>query len=532
MKDGLPFHLSNKPYNPNLTPMKNRIFPFIAISLLMVASSCSSETSQSDEPDEPVVENSNTLTIRLSQSDFTRADGEDKVNSLNVVFLKDNTFKETKAAKPTSDPNVFKVEVPGTLTDHPNGIIAYANCTTNDQSLDALRKRSLSSFGNSTDGFAMSSISSFDESGNEKLIIPVSFEHFTESGKTLDLNLERLCAKVTLNKDDAFTDNSEATDNNVKLGVYLSLEGWLLSCIDTETFLFKNYNGTLPEGSWWRASDNGNKSTHWAFSTKYSIAKYPKNNSEAIAIIEKENVKYANITEGPKSFSSTVYCHETTRPASTYDDPNTQPSIVLVGTYRTTTDQNSDAVDLYRLSDGTFKTVEDYWKLIASEPAMLKKSSGQTTVNDLKSILTIDKHVADNPDRIVEIKLKDGITAEELAPYNKNLEDIEAINTYLKEKFGFAEKYHQGKCYFVVPIQHKNYKTDPTLESQPEGAFGIVRNHHYTISLKGLKGVGYGVADGNSYLLQADYDPSTPQYSIDINTSVVNWSEVTGQTIE
>lgn len=513
--------------------MKLKIFPLVAFSLLVCASACSSETSQNDEPKQPAIESSNTLTIRLTQSDFTRATPADeaKVNSLNVVFLKDKTFiQNVLAEKSSKEQNVFKVKVPGSISDHPDGIIAFANTSSiTDQSLEALRNRKISDLGNSDNGFVMSCVSTFDDSNAESLIVPVSFANFTESGTAVSLQLERLCAKVTLEKASDFTDNTEVKVNDKSLGVFLTIDGWLLSSTDKDSYLFKKLGNNPLEGTWWKGSVNELPVTHWAFSSNYGSVPSPSDNSSAKAVT---TTKYALASETPLAFSNSVYAHETTRPASCYADQNTLPSIVIVGTYRMSEDQNAKPVDLYRLSDGSFKSVDDYWNLIAQEPAMLKKTSGTTTVEDLKKVLTIDNHVAGAPDRIMEIKIKDGIKEEELKPFDKSLADVEIINTYLKEKFGYAEKYDNGKCYFVVPIQHKNYKTETAADKQPEGAFGIVRNHHYTITLKGLSGVGYGVADQNSYLLNVGYNASAPQYNIQINSSINNWSEISGQTIE
>lgn len=59
-----------------------------------------------------------------------------------------------------------------------------------------------------------------------------------------------------------------------------------------------------------------------------------------------------------------------------------------------------------------------------------------------------------------------------------------------------------GKAYYYIPIRH--IATDPTTV----GYYGVVRNHHYKITLSGIKGFGTPV-----YNPATEIDPTVPTYS-------------------
>ena len=81
-----------------------------------------------------------------------------------------------------------------------------------------------------------------------------------------------------------------------------------------------------------------------------------------------------------------------------------------------------------------------------------------------------------------------------------------------------AEIRKDGKAYYYIPIRH--IATDPTTV----GYYGVVRNHHYKITLSGIKGFGTPV-----YNPATEIDPTVPTYSntfLAARVQVLQWRVV------
>ena len=81
-----------------------------------------------------------------------------------------------------------------------------------------------------------------------------------------------------------------------------------------------------------------------------------------------------------------------------------------------------------------------------------------------------------------------------------------------------AEIRKDGKAYYYIPIRH--IATDPTTV----GYYGVVRNHHYKITLNSIKGFGTPV-----YNPAKEIDPTKPTYSntyLAARVQVLQWRVV------
>ena len=93
-----------------------------------------------------------------------------------------------------------------------------------------------------------------------------------------------------------------------------------------------------------------------------------------------------------------------------------------------------------------------------------------------------------------------------------------------------ATVYHEGYCYYVVPIRHfLDEEIEATFDPingryAPEtlGRYGVVRNNYYTITVNDITTPGAAVTDPT-------VDPSTDpdddtKYSINVNIEVLSWT--------
>ncbi len=106
-------------------------------------------------------------------------------------------------------------------------------------------------------------------------------------------------------------------------------------------------------------------------------------------------------------------------------------------------------------------------------------------------------------------------------PDGKDLASDDELNKALAISCGYIEAYKDGKCFFVVPVQHLGYKTTPDAT----GSYGLVRNHFYKISVKSIEGMGKGIANEGDYLLESEFVNDT-EYNVSFNVNVVPWTLV------
>lgn len=112
--------------------------------------------------------------------------------------------------------------------------------------------------------------------------------------------------------------------------------------------------------------------------------------------------------------------------------------------------------------------------------------------------------------------------------------NIEAANQALFGLMGGVEKYHSGYANFVVPVEHLWGRADTDSKIGDDGftatlgQYGIVRNHLYTINVKGIEGIGTGIGDPENPIV-----PNVEQekYYVKTEMRVQRWRVVPGQDV-
>ena len=105
---------------------------------------------------------------------------------------------------------------------------------------------------------------------------------------------------------------------------------------------------------------------------------------------------------------------------------------------------------------------------------------------------------------------------------------------YVKE----AQAYENGQCYYQVPIEHlaategvKTYKEENGTKTYKfvEGYYGVIRNHHYVLSISAIKNIGEPVY--NESVDITDIPAKLVDYYMAAELHVLNW-KVVSQDVE
>ena len=123
--------------------------------------------------------------------------------------------------------------------------------------------------------------------------------------------------------------------------------------------------------------------------------------------------------------------------------------------------------------------------------------------------------------------------------------NMEVANKMIQQTIWAAQYFDKSKGFFFGPIPHylskENFKssiqykkkTDNTYERDSNGVlildhltgdFGIVRNHIYNISVKSIKGLGYGKPEGDNIILPQPR-PNQELYMFDMILEIIPWNK-------
>lgn len=499
---------------------------------------------------------------------------EQKVYSLGFKFYKaDGTFYGYGEAisNPTTKPNgtegstgnnieafvdatvVLKVAEGGTK---PSYVVTYVNCDNykaaseaQEPNMNDISARTAAT-ANETQGessvlkFRMTT-SNFKNSGanaKDGYLTPVSPDKFYESvaaataeNNYVDIYVERLAAKVSV------TQATGLTPETVTRGEYtldFTVKGFQLGGINTESYLIKNFdtswNESTPWSSWQIVNDFR---SFWAKDINYNYTA--------------TSLDYAKYNEGYDN-NNALYCNENTFEArtaqSTVNRYKVQPFVYVMGVY--TVKKNGTAVtsDVYNYAGGIYpkdqmtNILQNACGTIVykQDGADNKKFIGQdlngkvditsytyeennTTITDASRVMLQLKEDADLADLFVR-------NPDQSATEKYIAATPELVNNALKKSnvtaVGF--KYDQSKgghlAYFPVLIEHLNWQS--TLGEgavQPVGAFGVVRNHVYNITINSIASLGIGVFDPTVDIIP---DDTVKEYYLGAKINILSWKVV------
>lgn len=492
----------------------------IATAFLLV--SCASEIIPDSDPTPGALpgKDGSTLYLNVRSNDFTRA-GEENENTINTLYLAlyksgstGQTCVDVVEAQKEEERYVVKFPTAMTKPDF-DKVVAYANIT--EAMIASLKKNedvTTSSLVNNNDLF-MSSAVYFNDATNEKSLvnfIPVTEANF--EGTPLRITLERVAAKVTVVTENPTLSELKVKDSSGKdVTLTLSLESWGLTGIDTKSYLLKHVSMNYSDiASLFPNTNDWNKLTpqelHWAESILFD------NSSGSPAVLIPND---ATNTPGQHA-----YFHESTRTTAQLKKDNHKPSIVIVGQYKKggnnmgtfyrlrSSDKDIIYTDAYTSIPGAATGTYDYDKYIT------KFAEEQTIVYDAND---------SKPSFAKYVLGQYGSYPHLVMPYfNENpasryhngkgltYTSKDQINEALQEIVTPLEKYTNGKCIFIIPIEHDKVSA-------------LVRNHHYKYTINKISGFGRGIGDLTKPISDIPDPDIREGYSVNLSVNVNNWVE-------
>ena len=410
-----------------------------------------------------------------------------------------------------------------------------------------------------TDYFTMSTTSYTEANRSKYFVTEVKEENFTLEPIT-DMNavtnamtvyVERLAAKVTLNVSDnlpknanghypikvtvAGEDNSAGSGNLASEDLYVELLGWKLNATAKKSYMIKNIDAT------WTNNDLGftwnrplNYRSHWSKSFNYGFSGYPENAAEVPT--NSQYLNYVDLENDLIELEASAYCAENTNTNTivTANFPSAVTSILLKARI---CDANGNALNLVRYSGVLFKqdSFLEYVLNILKTKNQLnvwyedgKDDKGNTKYTQIGREYVKLENMGDGKVKVVftnenaiPLYAEDGTTYS-----NQNLT---VLNDNLGSASAGAIAYNDGLMYYNIPIEHLNNSDVAANGTIPEAKYGVVRNHHYAVTIDKLEKIGKGIFDEDERIVPGD--PDGDSYYIGAKINILSW-KIVNQNVE
>lgn len=381
---------------------------------------------------------------------------------------------------------------------YPDHVVAVINWNPAEKfyTLDELQK-TLSELQVNGNGFVMSN--SVYRSGEGKVInataIPGTYPTEAEAkadGHPVDIYVERIAAKVTVNTPTTNTTNWDSTkgfdtgksSQLIALDeqkVYVKIQNWSLYNARTMSNLIKSINPAWTDdalGLNW--NDSPRFRSYWAAADTYTTSPDDYINKNVF-----------NWTNG-ESLGGALYCGENTAPLA-----ENRTKLILKGKL---VDANGDALELVKWNGQEMVKVENLKKAVAAQLQYLVYSYTFTnqedkttytyspiTYEDIECISGANEGAPNNVENYqVFFQLKTGLNKNWAVKSGDewNYKQDSQLNEYLSGNIPPATVYANGQTYYYIDIKHLGAD-----EAKP-ARYGIVRNHIYDIEIQSIKGYG------------------------------------------
>ncbi len=384
---------------------------------------------------------------------------------------------------------------------------------------------------------------------------PEPIEDISTIENPVDIYVERLAAKVTLNVDDLSNYDEKTglytiyyTDYNggdpEETEFYVKLEGWTLNGIAKESWMVKNIDSDWSfTGLSWGACNSWNDPTnfrsYWGMSPNYGeglSTDYPTSSKGNDADDEagtgdadplNEYLTYVDLNN-PTDIGKSEYCGENTNTAEILVNKySTGITNILVKA--TLCDEEGNALSLIRY-DGELYKYEDYIDYALNELDGIEKLNVWYLDSDGESYIQIDKsfvEVVNRVDGYIDIALNDeGLST---TFYSKDADNYTSLSStevqdvldVWNNKQGLeANGYEGGDMYYNIPIEHLNNDYSGVLL---EANYGVVRNHTYKVTITELAGLGHGIFNPDEVIIPQN---ETTKYYLASRINILSWKIV------
>ena len=409
-----------------------------------------------------------------------------------------------------------------------------------------------------TDYFTMST-TSYTEAGRsayfvtevkEENFLPEPMTDINAIANTVTVYVERLAAKVTLNVSEqlvkdangrypikatvAGEDNSAGNDDVASEELYVELLGWKLNATAKRSYMVKNIDATWANGdlgfTWNRPTDYR---SHWGKSFNYGLSGYPENAAGVPA--NSEYLNYVDLENGLTALGAPAYCAENTNTSAvvTADFPSAVTSILLKAKV---CDASGNALDLVRYNGVLFRH-DSFLEYVLSVLKARnqhtvwyengKDAQGNTAYTQIgKEYVKLENTGDGEVKAVFTNELEIPLYAEDGSSCSEEI--IDALNDDLAAASAGAVAYNGGLMYYNIPIEHLNNDAAEN-GTVPEAKYGVVRNHHYVVTIDKLEKIGKGIFDGNEKIVPGD--PNDDTYYVGAKINILSW-KIVSQNVE
>ena len=421
--------------------------------------------------------------------------------------------------------------------------------------------------GNGSNNFIMST-TSYARNNTPYFVTELTADNFhkepmTDADTPVDVYVERLAAKVTLDVNDqidnkttnglyklnvtvAGDDNDDAEDGTTGADIYVKLLGWGLNATAKNSYMMKNINES------WSSTELGfewNKASYfrsyWGMSYNYNDAAtdYPTN-AAGVATDTDCKLNYISAAAAATDLGKSAYCAENTFPAEIASTAAARTSILLKAQI---CDDSGNPLDMVRYNGMLFYK-DHYLSYVLNALSSSGKLNAwhQTEAAEgtvpAKYAQINESHVEmiNQGDGKVKVQLKKN-TPEQLYtrsgsgtdddPYTFKKfgeDEITDVNTKLGDfnESNPATGYTDGLMYYNIPIEHLRAIEGDDLK---EANYGVVRNHYYKVTINKLENVGKGIFDPNEVIVPGDDDKTL--YYVGASIHILSW-KIVNQGVE
>lgn len=444
-----------------------------------------------------------------------------------------------------------------------------------ETTLDAMREKLVAAPETlyASDYFTMTTTSfagQTDASGAELpyFVTEVSRDHFAtgpieaEGTTPVTVYVERLAAKVTLRVSDDLkataengryklnvsvagspndSDDEQAPIKPGATDIFVEFQGWGLNATAKSSFLMKNIDETWENsdaslGTGWKWNDPDNYRSYWAMSYNYGKDNYPENADDASAEgdgLDSEAsayLKYISSKELDNVFGTSDYCMENTNTAAIAANRAARTSVLLKAKI---CDKDGNALDMVRYN-GILYYRPSYKAYVLSRLDLNAYYADGTNTDGSAKYTQIDVpyvHLVNVGDGQVIVQLRDELptdiysidkgtgVATKITDYTNLNETMASFN-----EGNPAIGYNGGEMYYNIPIEHLRNNAADDKEVH-EANYGVVRNHHYVVSVNSLTTVGKGIFEPDEVIVP-DPDDEGDTYYVGADINVLSWKIV------
>ena len=368
---------------------------------------------------------------------------------------------------------------------------------------------------------------------------------------TVTVYVERLAAKVTLSVSDqlvrdangrypikvtvAGENNSAVSGDIASEDLYVELLGWKLNATAKRSYMVKNIDATWTNdelGFTWNRPINYR--SHWGQSFNYGFSGYPENAAGVPA--NSEYLNYVDLENGLTALGTPAYCAENTN-SSTVVSANFPSAVTSILLKARVYDASGNALNLVRYNGMLFKQ-DSFLEYVLSVLKARnqhtvwyengKDDQGNTKYTQIGKEYVKLENMGDGEVKVVFVNENETpLYAEDGSDCSDQI--ITALNDDLAAASAGATAYDGGLMYYNIPIEHLNHAGVAENETIPEAKYGVVRNHHYVVTIDKLEKIGKGIFVGNEKIVPGYPDDDT--YYVGAKINILSW-KIVSQNVE